>query len=257
MLNSPSKKKALKALQQSFILKTNTLINKQIPTNKANTTLAILNQTASLSFSKPLFQAIIPSMLATASILSTPLEAGWQSNANALNCNSPCKVISATAGDKDAIIFATGQAGDLTIDTSVSLVNTKQSTSRGYLTSVIQINGNGKTGTITNKGTISGAGFGISVGGTVSAIKIESGASVYGKLAGITNYNKIDSITIESGASVKSNTSNGWAIYNARNATAKSIEVKGEVTGKFAIINDGTISGGITIASGASVEGTV
>ena len=259
MLNSPSKKKALKAFKQSFILKTNTLINKEIPTNKANSTLTILNPTTSLS--KPLFQAIIPSMLATASILSTPLEAAWGSSVNAVTCNSPCEVReSKTANDKDAIIWASGQENDLTINSGVSLTNTKENGGNGNRWSrVIEINNAGTVGTITNQGTISGAGFGIQVKGTVSTIKIESGGTIVGKWRGISNLKTIGSIIVESGGSVKS--SNGWGIYNR--GTIQNIEVKGEVKGaltqrgQFAIINDGTISGGITIASGASVEGAV
>ena len=163
MLNSPSKKKALKALQQSFILKTNTLINKEIQTNKANTTLAILNQTASLSFSKPLFQAIIPSMLATASILSTPLEAAWESSiAGAVTCNSPCQVTGNKTDAKDTIIWISRSGGDLTINSGAIVSNTKANGHNGnYDSRVIEINNAGTVGTITNKGTISGAGIGL------------------------------------------------------------------------------------------------
>ena len=247
--------KNTKALQQSFILKTNTLINKEIQTNKANSTLTILNQAT--SFSKPIIQAIVPSMLATASILSTPLEAAWQSSiSNAVTCNSPCQVTGNKTAAKDTIIWISHSGGDLTINSGAIVSNTKANGHNGNDDSrVIEINNAGTVGTITNKGTISGAGIGIRVKGKVDTIIIESGATIYGKQGSFYNTGTITKgITIASGASVTG------IIDNYEGGTIGNINIKGKVTAllqNLAIQNIGTITGSINIASGASVMGIV
>ena len=247
--------KNTKALQQSFILKTNTLINKEIPTNKANSTLTILNQAAP-SFSKPLFQAIIPSMLATASILSTPLEAGWQSNPNALTCNSPCQVTGNQIGTTDTTLWISGQGPDLTIKSGATLGNTNPTGHSNDASSVIEVNQYGNVNTITNEGTISGAGHGIKVRGRIGTIANKGviNARQYG--IKINDRANVGSIMLEEGSSISGKAEGNIAIELGYDAQVTDVKVSGKVMGAI-LTYDGSKITNFVVNSSGSVKNDV